>query len=102
MKVIYLERGKGKTTELIKICDKTGYYIVCPTQRECGMIFQMAKDMKCNINFPMTYQEFVGGHYGPFVKGILIDNVDMFLRKMSKVPIIAVSITKEEETEVKT
>jgi len=95
--VIYLERGKGKTRKLIEKSARTGFYIVCPSLKECSRIFGEAQDLKFNIPFPISFDEFIHVQYHPpGIKGFLIDNADMLLDRMSRVPIGAITLTKDE------
>lgn len=96
MKVILLPRGQGKTLRLILRADETKYYIVCPSRNDCSEIFQRAKDMGRLIHFPMTFHDFIKGEYGPQVRGVLIDNADLLLQKISKVGVDTITLTKEE------
>lgn len=67
MQIIYNGRGSGKTTQLINMCDNCNRYIVCKDPKESQRIFQYAKKINKNINFPITYSEFIAGSY--FAKG---------------------------------
>ena len=94
MKVIYLPRGKGKTTELIKMAAKENNYIVCISQAHCRVLFNQAQSMELDIPFPITFSEFINHEYhGKGINGFMIDNADMLLQQMSSVPINAVTIT---------
>lgn len=98
MKKIILERGQGKTYQLIKESALTGDYIVCTNQREASHIQGEAKKMKVKIPFPITYSEFFTGSYYPKgIKGFLIDNVELLLEYLSPVPVNAITITAKEE-----
>ena len=96
MKIIYKERNGGKTTELIKLSHETKHYIVCSKHDEAICLFNEAKEMGYDIPQPITYYEFVNGKYGEFVGGFLIDNVECLLEYISKVPITAITLTKNE------
>ena len=95
MNIICRPRQSGKTTDLIKACVKYGGYIVCHNRKECHRVATVAKDLGFNIPFPISYDEFLGGLYHlPGIKHLHIDNVDMLLQRMSKVPILTVTINK--------
>lgn len=83
MKKIILERGKGKTTELIKISSETGDYIVCASIDEAAYIQSMANELGLRIPLPITYNEFLKGYYGRQISGFLIDNVERLLYSIS-------------------
>jgi len=103
MKVIYRPREAGKTTELIKLAaaDEKGdcKYIVCATQADCTRIAEQAKEMGVNIWYPITFLEFLSGlYYGRNIKSFLIDDVDRLLLRLSRVPIEAITLTKDGST----
>lgn len=101
MKIIYKEKNGGKTMELIKLSHETKHYIVCHKLEEANCIFNEAKEMGYDIPLPITYHEFIKGKYGEFVSGFLIDNVDCLLEYISKVPITAITLTKESGVNLK-
>lgn len=97
MKIIYKERKKGKTTELIKLSAEHHNYIVCHSISEVYRINDEARKMGLNIPFPITYDEFIKGkYYGKGVKGFLIDNAEMLLQYITKVPITAITINRND------
>ena len=104
MKVLYYSRGAGKTISLIRLASENNYLIVCPTQQDADRIWQMSKAIGLQIHQPITILEFVEGeYYSPGFKGIVanniegivIDDVDKCLSRLSKLPITAISLTKE-------
>ncbi|MBT9166751.1 MAG: hypothetical protein DDT19_00075 [Syntrophomonadaceae bacterium] len=98
MKIIYRPRGKGKTTELIKLASEGRYkLIICPSRDESQRIFRLAQELKMKIPFPITYREFLAGQYalGRNIEELLIDNVELFLQYLTPIKIGAISITKE-------
>ena len=108
MKVLYYSRGAGKTISLIRLASESNYLIVCPTQQDADRIWQMSKAMGLQIHLPITIREFVGGeYYSPGfkgiaiegIRGIVIDDVDRCLSCLSKLPITAISLTKEAHEE---
>ena len=84
--------GLGKTTKLIKQCSKYGGYIVCHSIREASRIHEEALQLDLDINLPITYEEFLKGRYGAGCKQFYIDNVDILLQQISKLPIKGISI----------
>lgn len=80
MKIISLPRGKGKTTEAVKIVRETGAYLVVLDQQEAVRIHQENKD----IRFPITFDEFLRGQQGNFVKNFVIDNADAFIQHVAR------------------
>lgn len=101
MKKIILPRGKGKTTELIKISAETGCYIVCRSPSEASRIQLTATQIGLRIPFPITYEEFITGQYfGKGIKGFLIDDLDKLINEISAVvPVYAVTMTDEKGME---
>ena len=88
MNIINLERGHGKTYHLITEAAKNNAYIVCRDKAEAERIFQIALDRELNINFPITFQEFINKWYhGMGIKEFMIDDVDILLYRLTSVPI---------------
>lgn len=77
-KLIFGDRGSGKTTELIEESAKTGAYIVVPTRIRARNVFRSAKELGLNIPYPLIIVDVI--HVPPssdiFQKGILIDNLE--------------------------
>lgn len=94
MNVIYKEKRSGKTNELIKLSEETGYTIVCSNLKEA-----LINSKKGIIPFPITFDDFINkNYYGKGIKGFLIDDVDHLLRYLTDyiIPIGCITITKEE------
>ena len=84
MKVIYKPKGKGKTTELIKLAHNSGGYIVCLSQDECTRVFHYAKEIGYDIKFPISFNEFLNKQYHHCgIREFYIDNVDELIRRLS-------------------
>lgn len=79
MKVIELERLKGKTTELINLADHRKGYIVCHSRDEAHRIFSEAKRLNKNISLPITYSEFEEYRGFPHME-FFFDNFDMYIQ----------------------
>ena len=72
MKIIYKSRGKGKTTELVKISASTGLPIVCKTTSHINYI---AKELGLTIPTPIAIKD-----YKPFSnEKILVDDAEYVL-----------------------
>lgn len=84
-KIIYGDRGSGKTSELIKMCSKDRYsLIVCHNRGLCDLVFKQAKKLGYNIPFPMTLSEFINRRYeGRFIDGIYFDEMETCLSALS-------------------
>lgn len=87
-----MQRGYGKTTQLIKKSAKSGDYIVCNKLDEANRIQYEAKQMGLDIPLPITYAEFVEKRYGRNISGFLIDNLESLLQYLSNVPVNAVTM----------
>ena len=97
MEVIHLPRGGGKTKRLIEIADNYNGYIVAPTQKDAIRIFEMARKMKKDIHMPISFDEFIHRRYGPFCRRFYFDDLDRSLDDISRLPIIAVTLTKDDK-----
>ena len=95
MKLFIGKRRTGKTTKVIKLAAKEFAYIVCIDQREVDRVWEESHKMKLDIPFPITFNDFLHGQYSPHgVKALIIDNADMLLQKMSRSPLLAISMTR--------
>jgi hypothetical protein len=92
MKVILGMPGQGKTLSLVKISSETGYYIVTFGKDRAGQIFHSARMSGYNIPFPLTYEEIFSGQYGSGVRGMLFDDLDLFMGKLLRCPIKAMTV----------
>ena len=99
MTIVIRKRRFGKTTELIKKAAETKGYIVCINLNECSRVFAVSKEMGLDINFPISFDEFLSKKYhGQGIKNFLIDNADMLLQELSSVPISCISMTYSSDT----
>jgi hypothetical protein len=88
MIIIDIGRGRGKTYQLIARAAENSAYIICKDRAEAERIFQSALDRGLNINFPLTFSEFINKeYYGKGIKEFMIDDVDMLLAYLSNVPV---------------
>ena len=73
-------RQNGKTLHLIKRAHEERLYILVRDQDTAHDLFKQAKEMKLDIPFPITVNEYLrsGRLNGTFARrdGILIDNID--------------------------
>lgn len=83
MHVIYQSRQSGKTTKLIKRAAKINGTIICWNKLNRKNILKIAKELNLKINKPITFSEFIKSDKA-LVGKILIDNVDHFLRVITK------------------
>ena len=102
MKIIIKPKLGGKTTELIKLADGYNGYIVCKDRMESHRVADNARSLKCHINFPITFDDFLRNqYYGKGIRKFFIDNLDLLLNDMFPVPIEGVTITGEYNKEKK-
>ena len=59
MKIIRADKGKGKTTELVKISNREWKYIVCRDTQRVDVIVETANKLGLDIPFPITIKELV-------------------------------------------
>jgi len=97
MDTIITERGGGKTTELIKLANKRGLYIVCQNPDNLA---SYAQRLKIDIYHPLSFDEYLDGRFnGRAIKEIIIDNADDLLKYVAQklgTRISAISITNED------
>jgi hypothetical protein len=94
MEKIMMNRGFGKTHQLIKKSSITGDCIVCKDFNESSRIFDVAQQMGLKIPMPISFHEFLRGEYSRRgIKGFLIDNADLLLKYISNVPITAITLS---------
>ena len=102
MKKIFRPRQQGKTTELIKLSEATGHYILVADRKRADCVFQMAEKMGCHILNPVTVYDYFRTHgfRGSYIKDILIDDADAVLQRVFDcVNVEAITMTFEEEQE---
>ena len=89
MKIIRMDRGKGKTTELIKLSAKTGIPIVCATVQQVDTILAKAERMGLAIVQPIPVNKLKDYE----VSKVYVDDMEYVLSTLlkSKVEIATVS-----------
>lgn len=79
MKIIRTDRGRGKTTELIKQSARDRSYILCMNKENARYIYDMAREMNLNIPYPITTADLpLRGFKG----SVLIDEIDYILPRL--------------------
>lgn len=95
MEIIYQPSRSGKTTEIIKRCAEQGGYILVPTRMMADMLIMQAADMGLEIPMPITAFDFKSDRYASGqIKKLHVDNAELVLQVMSKVPIETMTITE--------
>lgn len=98
MKVIFSGRRSGKTTEIIRAAKGKNEYIVCFSERECHRVFEIAKQLKININFPITMRELLAHPSSQFAgQKLHIDNADLCLQSLTGIPVYTLSINDDND-----
>lgn len=98
MNIILRPRGAGKTTDAIKICAENHAYMIVMNQKRATEVFHHAKKIGYDIPFPLTFEEFLEGHYHPAgVKKVFIDDLDLLLRYLHHPDIQIIGTTFTEE-----
>jgi hypothetical protein len=77
MKILRIDRGKGKTTELVKLSNKEWLYIVCRDRERAKVIVDVAKFLLLDIPFPITLRELP--LRSPHIKTVLVDDMEDLL-----------------------
>ncbi len=76
-------RRMGKTTKAIEQAAMSGAYIVVATRQDAQRVAKQAKEMECNIRFPVTFDELLSGKMkGSFVRNIVIDDGDRLIQRV--------------------
>ena len=88
MKMIIRPRGGGKTTELIRIANKTDAIIVCFSDREVNRIYKQANMLDLPIRKPISYRRLlIDNDMGLRIvkEEYLIDELDKFLSQIGNI-----------------
>lgn len=100
MQIIVSGRRSGKTTKLIKLCAEKGGLIVCANVQRVESIAKMAREMGLKIPQPITFDELrERQYYGTGVKQFYIDDAEYLLQYLTPVPIVAITMSKEDPPE---
>lgn len=100
MNIIYKGRGKGKTTEIIKMSAEKNLYILVANRNQQREVFNLAKDLNLSIPFPITVEEYFNSNKlrGSFINAILIDDADDILKQIFNTVVIdTITITDKED-----
>ena len=90
-----MKKGEGKTTEAIRYAAQlSNVYIVAINIDDACRIADMASRMGADINHPLTYDELLRHEYsGQNIKGLIIDNADMLLQRITDTEIKMITAT---------
>ncbi len=97
MKGLFLKRGGGKTTSLIRVSALTRHPIVVPTQASKRYVEDTARKMKLSIPSPIALSDDTRGRK---IDGVLIDNAEEVIRAYAaehfNAPVVAFTMTVDE------
>lgn len=99
MKILSLERGQGKTTELIKLSNKNWTYIICLDRKRAEYINNMAMKMNLDIPFPITLNELP--LRSNFIQQVLVDDMEDLLQHIIRKPIVYATTSCEITNKIK-
>lgn len=96
MIIIHSARRAGKTTRLIEISAEKGYHIVTHSIKMTEIILKQAEKMRLLIPSPLTYQHLENQNFRDMeIKGLLIDDLEYFLHKITGGHIKYATLTAE-------
>lgn len=98
MKWIIRKKQKGKTTEILKLAEKTNSYILIFSHARKRRYEKLVEKNKLNIPGIIAYNSLIRGSLSN-VESIVIDDVDEFLYSLLNIKIIAISGTEDENDE---
>ena len=102
MKILLSERGKGKTTQLIKKSAETGAIIVEPTATMCEEVKRKAAKMELEIPAPITIHDFITSQwFGARGHHFFIDELQMVL-PMLNIDLATANMDSVEELQMET
>lgn len=88
MEILKMERGSGKTTELIKKSNITHATIICSNKKMVEIIKEKAEKIGLIIPEPMTLGMYKRNNCMPYTGfGVLIDDIDLVLEDYLKTKI---------------
>ena len=100
MKMLIQPRNTGKTTTLVCLSARDQLYIVVPTNKRRRSLWHISKVLDVKIPYPITWEEYIGGHFHPpGIRGFLFDDLDDMIRMSANgVPVIGFSATLDTTT----
>ena len=85
IKILYYDRGTGKTTKCIKLSARTGYPIVTVSRAMSIFIEDKAKKIGKTIVPPIPIHEWETRCRGQHYEGVIIDELDSVLSDIFKI-----------------
>lgn len=85
IKILYYDRGTGKTTKCIKLSARTGYPIITVSRAMSDAIKKQARKMNKSIVSPIPIHEWEIRSRNRHYEGIIIDELDGVLSDIFKI-----------------
>lgn len=99
MNLIIKDRGMGKTTDLLRLSDRTKIPIVC---KDPEHVRKMASELLLDIPAPISYYDCFIGRKSTEIKDVYIDELDLFLRTILNANVICATMSPESSSTTKT
>lgn len=74
IKILSASKGKGKTTELVKLSNEKWLYIICRDRQRVDNIVSVANSLGLDIPYPITLRELPLN--SRFIDSVLIDDLE--------------------------
>lgn len=78
IKIVEKDRGRGKTTAIIKESEKTGYPIICANTISKKYIYELANNIGCVV-CAFTFEEYEKNKGLDAFKKVLVDELPLFM-----------------------
>jgi len=96
MKIIVDKPGSGKTAQLISLCAKKGYTLVCASACGIARAKNKAKCLGVTIKNPITVEQFIQGDIHSEITGFCIDDAEsVFIALGRGIKIEGITFTSE-------
>ena len=94
MRIELRNRQSGKTNDMLLRAHGTKNVIVCINFTEVKRLKMVAKELELDIMEPVTFGEFINGNPRAVdFEGYYIDNADMLLQQLARVPLKLVTMS---------
>lgn len=98
MNLIIKDRGMGKTTDLLRLSDRTKIPIIC---KDPELLKKMASDLLLDIPSPISYYDCFLGRKFTKTKEVYIDELDWFLRTILNANVVCATMSPESSSTTK-
>lgn len=97
MKIIYKQRGKGKTTQLLYSSDTTRIPILVGDEHQKKYIVDDAIQLGLNIPQPLSVNDVVNKRGSVLPETCYVDNAEMVLSRLLNINVATLSLSDVEE-----